>query len=225
MINLKVISLIIFFLFISTKFFGKDSLSVKLYTSSLDLYYDKPIDINAIVISNDIGNNYFYANKILNAATNKKVKDSKFIFAIKYKDGVYVNMGYADVITTIGMYIKLDVVGQHAALIYDERMPYKRATGTSNGLAGYAVSKAFGYVDNNHLWSVSDKNKAPIFYCNLTQKEYRNFQMTRNESCLLTFISLKELVKLKEKYPGHELKENPSAKDLIDFFSAINKHY
>jgi hypothetical protein len=203
--------------------FAKDTLHVTLYATSQDLYVERPINVNAKVISNKVGNNYFYANKILDTSTNKKVKDSKFIFAIRYKDDVYVNMGYADVITTIGMYIKLDVVGQHAALIYDERMPYKRATGTSNGLAGYAVSKAFGYVDNNHLWSVSDKNKVPIFYCNLTQKEYRNFQMTRNESCLLTFISLKEIGKLKEKYPDHKLKENPYAKDVLSFFEEINK--
>lgn len=208
----------------SLQIFSKDTLRVTLYETSQDLYLERPFIVNAIVISDEVGSNYFYANKILDTSRNKKVKDSKFIFAIKYKDDVYVNMGYADVITTIGMYIKLDVVGQHAALIYDERMPYKRATGTSNGLSGFAVSKAFGYADNNHLWSVSEKNKVPIFYCNLTQKEYRNFQMTRNESCLLSFFSLKELVTLKKKYPAHELKQNPSAKDVLDFFSAINKH-
>lgn len=207
----------------SLQIFSKDTLHVTLYETSQDLYLERPFNVNAIVISDEVGNNYFYANKILDTSTNKKVKDSKFIFAIKYKDDVYVNMGYADVITTIGMYIKLDVVGQHAALIYDERMPYKRAKGTSNGLAGYAVSKAFGYVDNNHLWSVSEKNKVPIFYCNLTQKEYRNFQMTRNESCLLSFFSLKVLVTLKKKYPAHELKENPSANDILSFFEKINK--
>lgn len=135
-------------------------------------------------------------------------------------------MGYADVITTIGMYIKLDVVGQHAALIYDERMPYKRASGSlaySGGLVGYAVSKAGGHVSDNKMWSISDKKKAPIFYCDLTKQEYRNFQMTRNESCLLSFFSLKVLVKLKEKYPANNLKPNPTAKDILSFFEEINK--
>lgn len=77
---------LIFCILISVIFqiYGKDTLDVVVYATSQDLYQEKPINVNAIVISDEVGNNYFYANKILDTSSNKKVKDSKFIFAIKY---------------------------------------------------------------------------------------------------------------------------------------------
>lgn len=204
---------------------AKDTLNVTLFYTSLDLYHDKPVDVVALVITDELSSNYFYANKIIDKKTGKKVKDSKFIWAIKYNNGVYVNMGYMDVMTTVGMYIKLDIVGTYGALIYDERMPYKRALGAmayGGGIIGHVASKSGGNVGDKQLWKVSDKNSVTILFCNLLQKEYRNFQMSRNESCILTFISRKDLKKVREQFSDLALSSDPSADEVLNFFDRLN---
>ncbi len=206
----------------------KDTLEVSLYLTSQDLYYNRPMDVNAIALTDDVTENYFYANKIIDKKTGKKVKDSKFIWAIKYNNGVYVNMGYIndmDVSSTIGMYIKLEIVGEYCALIYDDRMPYKCLKGArSNGLGleGYINSKINEHSDDKFLWYVSESESVPILYCKLLEKEYRNFQLSRNESCLLQFISKNQLKKIREKYPEIAMPNEPKAIDALNCLEKVN---
>lgn len=230
---LKILFLKVLILFSFTLVFcgTKDTLEVVLYNTSMELYHDKPMDVDALVITKNLSDNYFFANKIIDKKTGKKVKESKFIWAIKYNNEVYVNMGYIidiDVPSPSGMYIKLDIVGDYGVLVFDLRMPYKSSKGnrtsTSLGLEGYIVSKLNEKFDQKYLWYVNKNESVPILYCNLLEKEYRNFQLSRNESCIIQFISKKQLKKIEEKYPEIAIQEEPHAKDVLKYFELLNLH-
>jgi len=203
----------------------KDTIDVVLYMTSQDLLANKPMDIKASLITDEMAANYIFANKIIDKSTGKKVKESKFIWAIKYKGDYYVNMGYTDVMSTTGMYLKMDIVGTYCAIKFDDRMPYPNAKSAfyyGGSVLGYLVAKSQGYADDNQVWKVSEKKSVPIFYCNLEDKEYRNFQQNRNESCLLTYFSEKSLNNLIKKYPLVPTYSKPNADDILNYLNELN---
>lgn len=225
--NLLNIFLILFFCGIKCNILNAkhyDTLNVTIYQSSQDFYHNRSQSVDAIVLTKEISDHYFYANKIIDRKNGKKLNEYKFIWAIKYNDGIYVNMGYMDLISSVNMYIKLDIVGTYCALVYDERMPYQNKNSLSNGggIVGVWNAPASEILRAKDHWKVEDKKSVPIIVFNLLDNEYRNFSLSRNESCLLTFISRKKLKKLIELYPDNIVRVEPTADDLLKYIERIN---
>lgn len=65
--NQRVFPILIFLCVLSGSISAKsfDTLSVLLYTTSKDLYNNNHQEIDAVVLSDEIGDHFFYANKML----------------------------------------------------------------------------------------------------------------------------------------------------------------
>lgn len=203
----------------------KDTLNVLLYRTSKDVLNNTPLDINAILLSDEKGESFMYANKILDIASMQKVPESKMIWAVKYKDSIYVNTGYLNTNGIIGMFVKLDILGTHCAIKFDKRMPFQIYSGIGNygaGLFGYIMDE---YNEHNYkqiLWKIDKTDGVPILYCNLEDIEYRNYERRRNESCLLNFLTIKQLKKIKENHPSIQIQDDQTVEGIFKYLEQLN---
>lgn len=219
----------------------KDTFVVVLYNTSMDFQKKKKMDIDAFVISDNTGDYHFYANKIIDKTTGKKVKDAGFIWAIEYNGGVYLNLAYMDQINYVGMFVKMDLVGTICAVRFDERLPIElimenQGIATYGAVAGGSVGGFVGGALAGLAYHLLTKNKnggsypdkegksSLIVFCELDVISYRNFSYTRNESSLLYTLTKKELDRLKIKYLSYRVSRDPGYEEVINFFNIINQN-
>lgn len=243
--KLTPITTLLCFLFLLPDIYGveksvkrKDTLQVVLYETSMDFRQKKNMGFDALVITEKKGDLYFYADKVVDTSTGKRVNDAGLIWAMEYNGDTYLNMGYMEELTFVGMYIKFDIAGNYCALKFDERFPEeivlkeynenrKYALGVVGGVTGALLAYLLSDVKNvkNKLWLDDKEKEGLILFCDTMEESFRNFSWSRNGSCLIYFFTEKDLKNLLKKNPSVGLKDEPKIEDVLTYFRVLNDQW
>lgn len=214
---------------IDVKSMSKDTFKITVYESSQKFKALDSMAVNALGVGNIESDYMIEIKKVINAASGKKIKDSKFIWCIKYKNDFYVNLGYCDQIDMNSYYIKLDIVGHYCMTAMRKEIFKPQSAALEMGLVAGAVGVLAGsyheiiYFERSE-WRDTNNKKIPILLVDLSQKEYRNFSRHRNESALATLVTKDDVNKILKKN-GIKISEPKTIIDVEAIIIEINKKY
>jgi hypothetical protein len=214
----------------------QDTLKVVLYETSMDFRQKKSMGFEAVVITKDKADYYFFADKVINLSSDKKVRDAGLIWAMEYNGHMYINAAYSDEMFLPGMFLKFDVAGNYCAVKLDDKIgdeliiseSYKRTLfwiGVGFGITGafiYQLLNRHRKDPEKYVWKDFKKQESLIVICNTMEESYRNFSWSRNESCLLQFLSKEDLNTIIKKNPSIGLKDDPVIEEIFTYFKVLN---
>lgn len=182
--------------------------------------FRQPFTADSISNPDENKDGFIQIKKFINISDMKTNKEVTNYWAIKYKESIYVNLGYSDDLNNWKAWIKPDVIGHYILAYILPKDPRNRLIGNTNyGMPGLGNI----LMNNSKSWGKNFKNisgqnvKIVLFNTNKNIPESGN----RLNSCngnLLTKDDLKEL-SLK-----HNVKINDDAtfEEVVTFFEKIN---
>jgi hypothetical protein len=188
---------------------SRDTLNVTVFETSQQFRLRDSLKGDFIAIGKLESENLIVVKKLLNKVTGKKIKDAKLVWALKYENKYYVNLGYCDDISMNSYFIKLEIVGNYCMSALTKKMLEPQSAGSTIGSSAGALGSLVGSYSDivwgiKSQWKEPNSNiKCPILFIDLSEKEYRDYSRYRNESCRLKLLTKKDFQKIAKTKREH----------------------
>ncbi len=181
----------------------KKEIPVTLYETGEHMLQKNAMDVQAIAVVKKQGTKHIFIQKIVDAATGKKIKGVN-PWALEYNGENYFHLAFSHDLNKPNLYVKLDIEGKYCATFIDDGtadIVLNADTQYEYGLLGFGVSKA---ISGNKNWKTRYGYKRKILFMDTTQRR-SDGKLVPVQGNYLSRRQVKEM--LKEHYPGREDEE------------------